>query len=237
MLKIAIMDDEPEYISLVSRMTEDCMRKLETAYEIKEYKNSESLLEDLRQEICFDIYLLDVQLSESDGLEVGRQIREKYIAPVLIFITNHMEYAVDAFEVNTYRYIPKRTLTVDLPKAYEHLIPMLEKKKKEEGAYIIERYSNREKIFYRNIYYCQKEGKYVTIIHKDGKSQVRRSMKAFYKEIQAENFLMIDKAYIVNMRQVSWVKNYQVYIINGDKLPVSRPRWKFVKEAFVNNRR
>lgn len=237
MLKIAIMDDEPEYVSLVSRMTEDCMRKSGTAYEIKEYKNSESLLEDLRQEICFDIYLLDVQLSESDGLEVGRRIREKYVAPVLIFITNHTEYAVDAFEVNTYRYIPKRTLEANLPKAYEHLIPMLEKKKREKGAYIIERYNDKEKIYYRNIYYCQKEGKYVAIIHKDGKSQVRRSMKELFEEIQLKDFVMIDKSCMVNMEKVSWVKNYQVYIINGDKLPVSRPRWKFVKEAFVDSRR
>ena len=55
--------------------------------------------------------------------------------PVFIFVTNHVDYAVDAYEVNTYRYIPKGVLTEKLPQALGTLLPSLQLK--EEQYYII----------------------------------------------------------------------------------------------------
>lgn len=61
----------------------------------------------------------------------------------MIFITNYMDYAVDAYEVNTYRYIPKTKMEEKLPEAYESLLP--EFMKREEQYYVIEKKGEIEK--------------------------------------------------------------------------------------------
>ena len=44
-----------------------------------------------------------------NGIEVAKEIRKLYPEPVIIYVTNHLNYAVEAYEVNTYRYIAKES--------------------------------------------------------------------------------------------------------------------------------
>ena len=45
-----------------------------------------------------------------DGIEAAKRIRAEYPEPIIIFATNYPEYAIDAYEVNTWRYIQKKKL-------------------------------------------------------------------------------------------------------------------------------
>lgn len=45
-----------------------------------------------------------------NGIEAAREIRRFYPDPIIMFITNFVDYAIEAYEVNTYRYIPKECL-------------------------------------------------------------------------------------------------------------------------------
>ena len=56
----------------------------------------------------FDMYILDIRMPGENGIEAAREIRRLYPDPVIIFITNFVDYAIEAYEVNTYRYIPQR---------------------------------------------------------------------------------------------------------------------------------
>ena len=111
---------------------------------------------------------------------------------------------------------------------------VLLKRKKCEFFYSIKRYSGIEKISYRNIYYLKKEKKYIVIVHKDGRSAVRKTMKDILEELQSEEFLLIDRGYAVNIDYVKMIKDYQVYLETGDILPVSKPRWPFVRDALLH---
>ena len=93
-------------------------------------------------------------MSGKNGLEVAREIRRYYADPTMIFITNYMDYAVDAYEVNTYRYIPKTKMEEKLPEAYESLLPEL--MKREEQYYVIEKKGEIEKIAYSCLLYTSR---------------------------------------------------------------------------------
>lgn len=235
MLNIAVLDDEDIYIDRICRITEKCMKQMGMNYEICTYKNGRNVLADLRNGRCFDVYLLDMKLPDMDGLDVAKQIRRRFSEPILIYITHYVNYSIKAYEVNTYRYILKKELEENLPRAYLAMREALMKRKKQDLFYMVEHYGEREKIFYRDIYYLKKNKKYVSIVHKDGVNSVRMSLGAMLEELHGKEFLMIDRSYIVNINHVKSLKDDGVCIVNGEILPVSRPKLNHVRDAIMNS--
>ena len=235
MLTIAVLDDEEIYIESICRITKECMNQMKMDYEIGTYRRGQDVLTDLRRGRCFDIYLLDMKLPDMDGLEVAKKIRRKLSDSILIYVTHYIDFSIEGYEVNAYRYILKTQLEEKLPMAYASLEAALRRKKQPDRYYLVERYGKQEKIFYRDIYYLKKDRKYVVIVHKDGESPVRKSISALLEGFYGKEFLMIDRSYVVNINQVESLKDYEVHIRNGEILPVSRPKWKSVCEIIMNN--
>lgn len=93
----------------------------------------------------------------------------------IIFITSHIEYAIDAFELSIFRYVPKTDLDKRLPAAIRDAIKLIEL---EDGkTYTIQTNSRLEKIPYREIYYIERDGKNASIAAAGGISKVRKSLQ------------------------------------------------------------
>lgn len=236
--RIAVLDDEQQFLDSICHITEKYMQENKIACEIRVYTTGKTLLEDLYSGKEADVYLLDIELPEMNGLEVAKRIREKQWNSFLIYITNYAQYAMDAFEVNTFRYIPKVMLAQNLPKAYQSMQQLIEKFKKredEERYYIVEAYDEVNKINYKDIIYMKKEMKYVSIKCTCGTYRVRKSLMEVINELNADNFLIVERGYGVNIHRVTAIRNRQIILDDGTVLPVARARWKQVKEAFWKN--
>lgn len=228
MIKILLLDDDPIYLEKEKKITENYFAVHGIECRIETCQNGEWFLSGLKDEM-YDLYILDVDMPEKNGLEIAREIRKKYIAPVLIFVTNYTDYAIEAYEVNTFRYIPKKALKEKLPEAFDSLIPVI--LEKEEHYYIIEKKGQIEKIAYSDIYYLRKEGKYVVISHKNGESRVRKSLAQVQEELDSREFLLIDKGYVVNLYHVMKIKGYEAYMKDGIRLPVGIAKSASIKRA------
>lgn len=136
MIRIMILDDEVVYLEKERKITQKFFAEKGIECRIEPFQSWEWFLAGLKEE-KFDLYILDIEMPGKNGLEVAREIRRCYADPVIIFITNYMDYAIDAYEVNTYRYIPKEKMDEKLPEAYQSLIP--EFMKREEQYYVIEK--------------------------------------------------------------------------------------------------
>lgn len=232
MIKIAVLDDRKEDIDTISTITIESMHEMGIRYELKTYGRAKDLLYDVEDGVIFDIFLLDVEMEEMTGIEVARRIRKTNFEAVIIYITNYVDYAIDAYEVNAYRYIPKKLLKEKLPEAYHVLSEIMEKKWQE--SFVIEKNHQLERIPYNEIYYLKKDGKNTLIFHKNGTAKVRMSLSELTKTISStQDFLMVDKSYAVNIWHVMSLKNQQVLLRDGSMLPVSGPRLKQVKAELM----
>ena len=175
MIRIAILDDEKADLEKEEQITRQYFYNRQAESEIATYQSVEWFLLGLTEE-QFDIYILDAEMPVKNGIEVAKEIRKLYPEPVIIYVTNHLNYAVEAYEVNTYRYIAKDTMEKGLNAAYETLLPIL--LAKEERYYIVKKRSELEKIAYSDIFYVKKEGKCAVIVHRNGETSVRDSLSA-----------------------------------------------------------
>lgn len=231
MIRIAILDDEKTDLEMEEQITRQYFCSKQTECETVIYQSVEWFLLGLREE-KFDLYILDAEMPGKNGIEVAKEIRKLYPEPVIIYVTNHLNYAVEAYEVNTYRYIAKNTMEQGLKAVYDTLLPIL--LAKEERYYIVKKRSELEKIAYSDIFYVKKEGKCAVFVHRNGETSVRESLSAIEKALDSREFIMADRGYLANIRHVMKMKSRELYMRDGNIITVGRERFKYVREAILD---
>ncbi len=229
MIHIAICDDETGAVEKNRAITEGALRRCGTGGKITSYTDSRSLLCDIEEDgFFFDLILLDIEMPGENGMELAERIRPWLPEVRIIFITSHLEYAIDAFSLSIFRYVPKDDLEKRLPAAIEDALRLI---LLEEGKVYVIRTSNRlEKIPYRDIYYIERDGKNAGIVTGGGVSKVRKSLQQVYEELEAEEFIYIDRGCIANIIHIMQIRDGFAILKNGKALPISRSHLGPVKE-------
>ncbi len=233
MLHIAICDDDNSAVATHKKIAETCFMQCKSAGEIAAYTTSDNLLYDITEDgFFFDLILLDIEMPGKTGMEIAEKIKPYLPNVKIIFITSHIEYAIDAFELSIFRYVPKNDIDKRLFSAIQDAIKLIEL---EDGkAYTIQTNSRLEKIPYKEIYYIERDGKNASILTVCGISKVRKSLQQVHSELNAEEFIYIDRGCIVNMIHIMQIKDGMAVLKNGDSLPISRTHLQEVK-AQINN--
>ena len=91
------------------------------------------------------------------GMELAKRVHELLPDALMIFVTAHYKYAVDAYELHIFRYIPKNQLKERLPHALKDAVSLLEIQNTD--SYIISSQNRLERIPYKEILYIGKDGK------------------------------------------------------------------------------
>ena len=229
MLHIAICDDDRAAVENHKNMTEHCLKDCGSIGKIETYTTSDNLLCDIVEDrLFFDLILLDIEMPGCSGMEIAGKIRPCLPDVKIIFITSHIEYAIDAFELSVFRYVPKNDLNSRLPAAIRDAVKLIGL---EAGkTYTIRTNSRLEKIPYREIYYIERDGKNASITAAGGISKVRKSLQQVYAELGAEEFIFTDRGCIVNMIHILQIKDGMAVLKNGEALPISRSHLQDVKE-------
>lgn len=228
MIKIAICDDEEKSVALHEHIVRECLQSEGIGCEITTYTQSRNLLYDITDDgFFYDLILLDIEMPGISGMEIPQQI-EGYLPNVrIIFVTSHTEYAIDAFELAIFRYVPKNNLEVKLTAAVVDAAKLIELEAGQE--YTIQTANRMEKIPYKDIFYIQRDGKNASIVSSAGTSKVRKSLQQVFEELDAPEFIFIDRGYIVNIIQIMKINDGIAILKNGEQLPISRSHLQEVK--------
>ncbi len=101
MLDVIIVDDE---IAGRRTLRECCAREPDLRV-VGEYGDSRAALAALRAQPP-DLMFLDVQMDALDGVSLARALDSRTL-PLIVFVTAHDQYALDAFEVSAVDYLLK----------------------------------------------------------------------------------------------------------------------------------
>ena len=230
MIQIAICDDENEAVIQHENIVKNSLRSCGIGYEITTYTQSRNLLFDITDDhFFFDLILLDIEMPGITGMELSEKIKLYLPNVKIIFITSHIEYAIDAFELSIFRYVPKGNLTDRLVTAITDAAKLIEL---EEGKeYIIQAAGRMEKIPYKDIFYIRRDGgKNAVFVSVMGISKVRKSLQQIFEELDTPEFIFIDRGCIVNIIQIMKISDGMAHLKNDEKLPISRSHLQDVKQ-------
>lgn len=230
-IRIAIIDDDENSREQIKTITEKTLSEQNQNCFVKTYANAIDLLMDLENGVYYGAFLVDVEMPKMTGLELARKIQKYYADATIIFVTDYVQYSPGAFEVNAFRYIMKRDLHEKLPMALKKMIPRLENKA--TGCYIIRHYLDAEVLLYREIFYIKKEGKNVVFCHTHGESSERKSLIKIAEELPQGQFVEVSRGYLVNASYVMALKNKELIMRNGDRIPVARKNIEDILERIA----
>lgn len=230
MVRIAICDDDKEAVTLHEDIVKHSLQACGIGYEIATYTQSSNLLFDITDDSFFyDLILLDIEMPGMTGMELSERIKPYLPNVKIIFVTSHIEYAIDAFELSIFRYVPKNNLDNRLVSAVVDAAKLIELETDRE--YVIQAAGRMEKIPYKDIFYVQRDsGKNSMIVSSMGTSKVRKSLQQVFEELNTPEFIFIDRGYIVNIIQIMKISDGMAYLKNGETLPISRSHLQEVKQ-------
>lgn len=228
MIKIGICEDEKEIQDLIETYLQSILKSVNIDYEIKKYNLGEELLESNLKEI--DILLLDIQMGQINGMDTARKIREVDNKMEIIFITSLIDYVQEGYEVRAYRYLLKPIEEEELKK---HVLTCIKEIENKNSYILIKNKSNKYKICLEEIKYIevQKKNMIIHTINKD--FDVIYSLEKIEKDLKLDKFVRCHKSFLVNLSYVENIKLNTAILESGEEVPVSRYRYKEVKERFL----
>lgn len=229
MINIAICEDEKEMQCLIENYIDKILKDIDIEYKLQKYSSGEELIEcDLK---AIDILLLDIQMGQMNGMDAARKIRTIDNKMEIIFITSLIDYVQEGYEVRAYRYLLKPIELEELKKHLLNCIKEIEINKK--NYIIIKNKSNTYKINLNEIKYVEVQKKDMLIHTINKEFEVRYSLEKIEKDLNLDKFVRCHKSFLINLSYIENIKQNVAILECGQEVPISRYRYKYVKEKFL----
>lgn len=229
LVNIVICENDKNDQEFVGLKVVDILDDLNIEYEIKVYNSGDDLLEGYDK--YTDIILLDIQMDGLDGMETARKIREFDDNVEIIFITSFVEYALEGYEVNAYRYLLKPVKDEDFRTS---LINCLNDRNFVKRSIVIKEGNTRIKISLKDIMYIEVQGNDITVHTLKDTYRTKGTMSSFETEINSDMFVRCHKSYLVNLEYIKSIKRYTSILVNDEEVPLSRNKYKEIKDKLFD---
>ncbi|MEG1010095.1 MAG: LytTR family DNA-binding domain-containing protein, partial [Clostridia bacterium] len=141
-----------------------------------------------------------------------------------------IDYVQEGYEVRAYRYLLKPIKEEELKK---HITTCIKEIENKNNYIIIKNKANAYKICTAEIKYIevQKKNMLIHTINKD--FEVVYSLEKIEKDLKLDKFIRCHKSFLINLDYVENIKVNTAILESKEEVPVSRYRYKEVKEKFL----
>lgn len=222
-MEIVICEDDSFERELIGEKLEAVLKALGIEIQFVSFSAGRELIERVRSGKRYELYILDILLSEEmNGIELAREICKFDPEAQITFITNTREYAVEAFEVGAIHYLVKPMTE----KGLMSVIKRWQRENKKPEKYLeIQSGKETRKFPVTKIMYIRSKDRGIEIHMEQHKWDVWMNAPFHAAEQETEEmpqFVRIARGCIINMEFISWIDYTECILRNGEILPISR---------------
>ena len=226
-MRIAVCDDEEKFRNQARDMVDKLAGSLDVV--VDAYSDGNQLLAAFDKK-PYDVLFLDIEMPAMDGITLAKKLRERSDSIYIVFLTGHVEYALEGYEVNALRYLTKPVQEEKLREVLRFVMDQNTSKKqlmiKEDGEELL--------LNIADIVYFEAQNQYVMIYTTDGEHLVRYNIGDFEEQLKADGFFRVHRGYLISLAKVKKLVKSEVLMDGGNgevSVPVSRSNVKPLKEA------
>lgn len=225
-MRIAICDDQAECRHQAESSIRHCLKGADLL--IDTFKDGSSFLRNYKKS-AYDLVFLDIEMSEMDGITLAKRLRKLHNDVPIIFLTSHIEFALEGYEVNALRYLTK---PVNVSKLQEVLSYTLRQIQEQRVIWVKSDLCDK-KIPVKDILYMEAQNQNILISTTTDTYSVRYNLSDYEKELQQDDFFRIHRGYLVSLGHIKSIGQGEVLLNDGTSLPVSRTKEKALKDALM----
>lgn len=224
-VKVAIIDDEKNDLKQVH----DYFQLHSTSniqYNCDEY-------ETITNEFYYnyDLYVLDIELKEINGLDIAKEIKIKNPNAILIINSKRNDLVFESFKFGVFFFIRKDHFEIDMSFAQTRLNEHFIERKK---YYAYQTNKCIMNIPYQEIVYVEKIGYHIEIHLNNGEIlQDNKSLKEFSNDIQSQLLIPCHQSFFINLSYVKRLEDND-FILEKCHIPISRRYMKQVKTMYIH---
>lgn len=227
MLKIAICDDDRDVVANIENML--CQQQdREIEYDI--FFTGEDMLSYMeRNTCCYDMYLLDIEMPGLNGQEVAKRIRITDMKALIIFITTHVEFMEDAFDVQAFHFLRKplneNKFMELMNKAYGYL-------GKTKRILTVKHGKKQQDIICDEIIFMESDKRKMIAYTMADRYEFYMSVGEVLAKLDTRFFVRVHGSFVVNLQYIKEFTMQMLLMENGYHVPISRGYQNEFKEAY-----
>lgn len=220
-MKLAVCDNDVIFLKQMKRELEDYYGSLEVTVETFTFAGE--LLEAVEKDpYAHGCVFLDIEMPQMDGMEAAGKLKVLNRSLPVVFLTSHTDLAMVGYELEVFRFLAK---PLDR-KQLHRVLQALEDRNRERKRLAI--WENGQYVFLplREILYVKSENIYLLIQTEKKHHLIRKKLKELLQELPSREFAKIHRSYLVNLYHVRSFDGKEIFLDNGQRLPVSKGRQK-----------
>lgn len=236
MISIACCEDDAITADLLENLLIDYSKQSHKSLSIKKYHTGTMLIENLSSENPFDIFFLDYYMPFKNGIDVAKELREKGEKGIVIFLTSSMDAVIDAFEVDTFRYLLK---PLDAETIFRTLDQAIEKLEKSGMSYTeINTPDGVRKVKIQNIIFVEKSDRVLKYCLEDGDEIYSSTIRGSVREsvlplLEKADFVMAGPSIAINFDSIETFSKGEIFFRNGSSLMPPRREYSALKAKWL----
>lgn len=216
MITLALCEDN----DLQREMMEDLLEEYSNTnnpVSVKAFCTGRELLEHIKQNGGFDIYILDVIMPDVNGMEIASTLRLMKDEGKIIFTTATLEYAVASYDVKAFYYMVK---PVDPQKLFRILDNAFSELKIRENATVVRTKNGDVSLRLKEITYVEVADRALVFHLADGRTCKSLALRGSFRDSVADLisdafFAACGASKMINLKYVDAIDSETVLLKDG----------------------
>lgn len=219
MIRIAIVEDEEEYVKQLTEYLREYQKTAGEEIDVTVYRDGDEITEEYKPK--YDIILMDIQMKFVDGMTAAEEIRSMDSKVIIMFITNMKQYAIRGYKVGALDYILKPVSYFAFSERLDQAVKRI--KRRSSNFVTIQVKGGILRLDTSDIYYIESQGHNLIYHTGNGDHLSSGTMKSAEEELTGYGFSRGNKSYLINLAHVDGIQD-KCARVKGEQLQLSRPR-------------
>lgn len=215
-MKVIIIEDNIQFSNKLKNMIHIYLDKHIENHSIDIVNNH---FHDIHNLELYDLIFIDIELQETNGIDIIKTLREKSMIPIVVFISSHEEFVFHSFDLQALSFVRKNHLEEDMNVLYS----LLSYKLNSHMKLITLNYKGRQTtIKQKDILYLESHYHDTTIVTNHDDYTIRSTFDDMINQLGSKYFVRIQKSIYISLLHIKEIHNNHIILDDQSSFTLSK---------------